>query len=275
MTMKYLPFLLCLTFFHFSLKAQNPTVLSKSPFVLGETIKIQSKQLQESRTLNIYLPAQYQQDSTKKYPVIYLLDGSADEDFIHVVGLVQFGTFPWINSLPESIVVGVANVDRKRDYTFPTNNAKDKANTPTAGGSAAFIRFIETELQPFIRKNYRTDSVATLVGQSLGGLVATEILFKKPGLFTHYVIISPSLWWDDESLLKLEPKPAAAAKTIYLAVGKEEHPVMVSDAVQLSEKLEKIKADKHRLIFKIWAGQDHANIMHVALYEAFGQIFKI
>lgn len=246
---------------------------AQSPFVLGETLQIHSESLHESRTLNIWLPPGYGQDSTKKYPVIYLLDGSADEDFVHIVGLVQFGTFPWVNLLPESIVVGIANVDRRRDFTFPTHNAKDRANNPTTGGSEAFIRFIEAELQPFVRSHYAVDSLEMLIGQSLGGLLGAEILLKKPDLFTHYILVSPSLWWDDGSLLQREPLPGARVKTVYLAVGADEEPVMIHSGLQLAEKLRAVKINPPQLTFRILEGMNHGNILHPAVYDAFGKIF--
>jgi hypothetical protein len=59
-----------------------------NPFVLGVIEELPSTVLAEKRTLNIYLPEGYQKNDSSKYPVIYLLDGAADEDFIHVVGLV-------------------------------------------------------------------------------------------------------------------------------------------------------------------------------------------
>jgi predicted alpha/beta superfamily hydrolase len=156
--------------------AQNENKQNKvTQLSIGEKIEFQSKILKENRILNIYLPNGYSKDSLKEYPVIYLLDGSIDEDFIHISGLVQFGSFSWINMIPESIVVGISNVDRKRDFTFPTNNKKDKEDFPTTGESESFINFIENELQPYIDKKYETDSIKTLIGQSLGGLLATEI----------------------------------------------------------------------------------------------------
>ncbi|MEJ7680624.1 MAG: alpha/beta hydrolase-fold protein [Segetibacter sp.] len=96
---------------------------SKS-FVLGTIIEIGSKVLAEKRILNIYLPPGYNEKDTTKYPVIYLLDGSAEEDFIHIAGVVQIFKFPWVNVLPNSILVGIANVDRRRDFTFPTTIEK-------------------------------------------------------------------------------------------------------------------------------------------------------
>ncbi|HYK54955.1 MAG TPA: alpha/beta hydrolase-fold protein, partial [Flavisolibacter sp.] len=179
---------------------------NSKPFVLGVIDEIQSKVLHEKRILNIYLPDGYSASDTMKYPVIYLLDGSADEDFIHIVGLVQFNSFEWINQVPKSIVVGIATVDRRRDFTFPTTIAEDKKMYPTTGHSADFIAFLETELQPFIEKNYKTTNSKTIIGQSLGGLLATEVLFKKPTLFNKYIIVSPSLWWDNGSLLDYHPE---------------------------------------------------------------------
>jgi len=131
----------------------NIEAITVNPFTIGEIAVIQSNILNEERTINIYLPAGYTINNQKEYPVIYLLDGSANEDFIHISGIVQFGSFPWIEMLPESIVIGIANVDRKRDFTFPTKNVKDKIDFPTTGESAKFIRFLEEELQPFVEKN--------------------------------------------------------------------------------------------------------------------------
>ena len=186
---------LCLTaiFSIFSYAQSNKS----KPFVLGVTDEIYSKELKEKRTLNIYLPEGYTKTDTIHYPVVYLLDGSADEDFIHVAGLYQFSSFEWVNLVSKSIIVGIATVDRKRDFTYPTTITEDKIKYPTTGHSDVFIAFLEKELQPFVEKNYKANTEKTIIGQSLGGLLATEILLKKPFLFNTYIIISPSLWWDN------------------------------------------------------------------------------
>jgi predicted alpha/beta superfamily hydrolase len=261
-------------FFCAELQAQMIIPTTIKPFSIGETIEFHSTILDENRALNIYLPNGYSPDSLKKYPVIYLLDGSVDEDFIHIVGLVQFGSFSWIEMIPESIVVGIANIDRKRDFTFPTNNVKDKADFPTTGGSEKFIQFIESELQPFIESNYKTDSVKTIIGQSLGGLLATEILLKKPELFDNYIIVSPSLWWDDESLLKQIPANFEGNKSIYIGVGKEGK-VMENDAKNLYKKLNCLKNIKAKIYFEFFNEQSHADALHLAVYNAFEKIFKV
>jgi predicted alpha/beta superfamily hydrolase len=254
--------------------AQNEIKLIKtSPLSIGDKIEFQSEILNENRSLNIYLPNGYSKDSLKTYPVIYLLDGSIDEDFIHISGLVQFGSFSWINMIPESIVVGISNIDRKRDFTYPTANIKDKKDFPTTGKSEDFINFIEKELQPFIKNNYKTSSVNTLIGQSLGGLLATEILFKKPELFDNYIIVSPSLWWDDESLLKYTPILYTSKKSIFIAVGKEGQ-IMERTAKELYDKLKLLKTENTNLYFEFFENQNHGDALHLAVYNAFEKIFK-
>jgi uncharacterized protein len=234
-------------------------------FPLGIIRQVHSVELNENRTLNIYLPQGFHKDSS--YPVIYLLDGSADEDFIHVAGLVQFYNFPWVNVLPKSIVVGIANVDRRRDFTFPTTIEKDRKDFPTTGGSEKFIRFIENELQPYINQSFKTNGNNMIIGQSLGGLLATEVLLKKPELFSKYVIVSPSLWWDNESLLKTKLSSIRNKLWVYIAVGNEGK-IMEDDAKALHELI-KSKLTNGTVQFEYISNKHHGNIFHQAIANAF------
>ncbi len=255
-----------------SAMAQYSSQATNKPtaFVLGIVDQLQSKELGENRTLNIYLPQGYSPDSAKKYPVIYLLDGSANEDFVHIVGIVQFLTM--IEKMEESIVVGIANVDRKRDFTFPTTVMEDKKDFPTTGSSARFITFIEKELQPFIQKKYRVNHSATIIGQSLGGLLATEILLKKPGLFNNYIIVSPSLWWDNESLLTIAPqlleKQDDKKTRVYISVGTEGKQ-MEDDAKHLTEILRAAAKKNLHTEFMPLQEETHLTILHNSVYKGF------
>lgn len=256
---------------------------NSKPFILGITDEIQSTLLKENRTINIYFPEGYNKNDTIKYPVIYLLDGGADEDFIHIVGLVQFNNFSWMNRVPPSIVVGIANTDRKRDFAYSTTIEADKKRYPTAGKSENFIAFIEKELQPYIGKTYKGNESKTLIGQSLGGLLATEILLKKPMLFNKYIIVSPSLWWDDASLLKQNSPILESSFThpidVYIGVGKEglapsaiPH-VMEVDANLLVEKLRSTKSKSLTVHFDYLPQEDHATISHQAVFNAFRLLY--
>lgn len=270
---------------HLSAQVDSQNQLNhRQPFVLGVVDELHSKILGENRILNIYLPEGYSETDTVRYPVIFLLDGAADEDFIHVVGIVQFNNFSWIDLVPKSIVVGIANTDRKRDFTFPTNITTDKEVYPTTGGSANFINFLANELQPYIKTNFRANETSMLIGQSLGGLLATEILLKRPELFDRYIIISPSLWWDHGSLLEQNSMILSEAfhheTSIYIGVGKEgltpgDHPrVMEVDANLLAEKLKETKSKSVKVYFDYLPEEDHATIGHQAVFNAFRMLYE-
>lgn len=285
--MKNLSIVLLLIFSTSLILAQKNNALELEvvkPFVLGEIVDIQSKTLDEKRSLNIYLPEGYNKSDTIKYPVIYLLDGSADEDFIHIVGLVQFNSFEWINQIPKSIVVGISSVDRRRDFTFPTTIQEDKRRFPTTGGSDKFISFIQNELQPFIDAKFKTTKDRTIIGQSLGGLLATEILLKRPMLFYKYIIVSPSLWWNNGSLLNqnsgIFSDNFIQSTEIYIGVGKEglaptkmPH-VMEVEANVLADKLSQTKSKNVKIYFDYLPQENHATIMHQAVSNSFRLLYK-
>lgn len=244
-----------------------------SPLSIGEEIEIESIILNENRLINVYLPYGYSKNSLKAYPVIYLLDGSIDEDFIHISGLVQFGSFSWVDMIPETIVVGIANIDRRRDFTFPTNNKKHYKDFPTSGKSEGFINFIENELQPFIEKKYNTNSIKTIIGQSLGGLLVTEILLKKSELFDNYIIVSPSLWWNDKSLLERTWDADLSKKSIFIATGKEGQG-MEESAKELYDNLQALEKENTNIHFEFFEELNHGDILHLAVYNAFNEIFE-
>lgn len=241
-----------------------------APFVFGEVRVLHSRILDQDRTLNVYLPDGYSPDSATTYPVIYVLDGSAHEDFPHIAGLAQFMNM--YDLLPRSIVVGIANADRKHDFTYPTRNDSDKVWVPNSGGSEAFIRFIGEELQPFVDTTYKTSKKRTIIGQSLGGLVATEMLFKRPELFEDYVLVSPSVWWDEGSLadsattwLKAH---ASDPKRVFIAVASDDD-MMQAQVDKITTAFKASAKPPLRWTYAEFPEETHATILHRAVYRAF------
>lgn len=136
------------------------------------------------------------------------------------------------------------------------------------GGSGAFLDFLENELQPFIRTHCKANSTQSIVGQSLAGLFIAEILIKKTGLFQNYIIVSPSMWWDNESLLKLPLTAAASKAKIYIAVGKEGE-MMEGGAQRLKKHVEGKLGPNVQIHFEYFPNENHATIYHQAVYNAF------
>jgi len=245
---------------------------SVSPLIIGEVHTLHSEILGEDRVLNIYAPPDY--NPNIKYPVIYLLDGSMNEDFLHITGLAQF--FNLMYKMPQAILVGISNVDRKRDFTFHTELKDLQTKYPTTGHSDLFINFLEKELLPYIAGHFSTSSDRYLIGQSLGGLLGSEVLLKKPQLFTHYLLVSPSLWWDNESLLKKAPELLKQLKTtppkyIYISVGAGEPNIMIREAKKLSDLIRKETGVK--TTYNMIKNVNHATILHQSIYAALEELF--
>lgn len=255
----------------------------EKPINIGLTEEFQSNILNETRTINIYLPEGYNPADTTKYPVIYIPDGGVDEDFIHIAGLVRFDTQPWVKRFPQSIIIGIKNTDRRRDFTFAVPNLDFLAKVgfkkelfPRYGGSANYIAFLGKELQPYIEKKYKANSNRTIIGESMAGLLITEIALNHPALFNTYIIVSPSLWWGDETLLRkpnlLLQKPAHQPISIYIgAPNRKEDEQMYLEAEGLYNMLK--GAPNIRLFFDYLPNESHATALHQAVYNAFNLIY--
>lgn len=172
------------------------------PIVLGETFRFKSEVMAQERVINVSLPADYGTGS-KRYPVLYLIDGGVDQDFVHVVGASQLGA-AW-GRAQDAIVVGIATKDRRNELTGPTADKTLLAKYPTAGQSARFRRFIRDEVKPMIGARYRTTGNDGVIGESLAGLFIAETWLREPALFRNYAAVSPSLWWDNAALTAAAP----------------------------------------------------------------------
>ncbi len=82
------------------------------------------------------------------------------------------------------------------------------------GEGRTYGRVLIEEIKPFIDAAYRTspgpDNTA-LGGSSLGGLISLYLGFEHPEVFGKIAVMSPSVWWDQRSILSLvsraDPRP--------------------------------------------------------------------
>jgi predicted alpha/beta superfamily hydrolase len=103
----------------------------------------------------------------------------------------------------QMVIVGIVNIDRNRDYT-PTYAPEQPGNLqfPTSGKADKFTRFLSSDLIPYIDSHYKTQPYRILAGWSLGGLFTVHTFFENPQLFSAYLAVSPSLWWDKDMYVK-------------------------------------------------------------------------
>ncbi len=172
---------------------------TNDPIPEHETFEVQSKQIGEKRTINVWTPEGYK-TSVDSLPVMYMADGGIKEDFPHIANtLAKLIKEKKIKPL---ILVGIENTERRRDLTGFTEVEKDKEIAPVVGGSEKFRAFIKEELFPEIDKKYRTTSEKSIIGESASGLFVMETFFLTPEMFDNYIAFDPSLWWNNHYLVR-------------------------------------------------------------------------
>ena len=251
----------------------NATAAS-APLVIGETFTIPSTVLGEVRRINVYAPQIYADSPAVRLPVLYMPDGGMKEDFLHVAGLVQ--VLSGNGTMRPFLLVGIENTERRRDMTGPTENPEDKKIAVHVGGSAAFRKFIRTELMPRVKERYRTTNETAIVGESLAGLFVVETFLLEPDLFDSYVAIDPSLWWNNQKLVdgasdRLRARPATKKK-LFLASSDE--PGIVVPTQRLAALLEKGAFPGLDWHYEPMPTEQHPTIYHPAALRAFRLLFK-
>jgi uncharacterized protein len=170
--------------------------------------------------IKVGLPSNFDRSNAKKYSSIYVLDGEEDFDFVANKCKQISSQYLTDNVLVISIGYGK---DRSIDYT-PT-----KVSSQT-GGAPEFLEFIEKQLIPRIEQDFAADTARNsraILGHSYGGLFGTFALATNNRVFGNYIILSPSLWFDNEVSLLMEKQNRAKIKNshqlVFLGIGEMEN----------------------------------------------------
>lgn len=192
-----------------------------------------SKFVKDSLYVHTQLPLAYSDSSTKRYPVVVVLDGN----FHFPMLAASVRQYEKAGLLPPIIVVGVgyksfAAMDslRVRDYLYPVALPSDELKAP--GGGESFRQFLSRELLPAIDSTYRTTTQnRTLLGHSFGGYFALYTLSSQASHntrdFQNFVAASPSVWYHNFYLKQLPAQLRTIDKAdsirLFLSVGGQEN----------------------------------------------------
>lgn len=161
---------------------------------------IVSKVLNEKRDIKIRLPKEYKEGSDKKYEVIYILDGEWNmNNFSFIYNFAMEDKF-----VPPVILVALPNtyIDgaNMRDRDFLPKEMKDNK---LAGKADNFLKFIKTEVIPYINSKYPSNRKNSLYGHSYGGVFTFYAMLAEPELFNTYYCTDPPLSWNNNFLRNL------------------------------------------------------------------------
>ena len=270
----------------------NSALAAPASYVLENTEvrDIRAPALKRDYQLYVALPDSYRQGN-KRYPVLFVTD--ANYAFPVVRNIAQRLNKP--AGMEEVIVVGLsyANGDggvysRRRDYTPTTPRKHDyrsdmPGRQPAFGEAKAYGQFISGEVFPFISSNYRVNMQRKVfIGHSYGSLLGLQFLLTEPRTFEHYILGSPSLWYDAGIMFEREQAYAASHKDLpasvffgiggreKLAAGKkrsrlEEEADMLADLREFDGKLTSRKFPNLKTRLRVFEDEDHASVFPFVL----------
>lgn len=196
---------------------REATPIDFLPALAGDYFPITSIAVGRDYHIFVRLPEGYDADSTKRYPVVYLLDG--DSLFPMIAPTHLFLTYD--EELPEAILVGIAYGgfdevnERSLDFSAPTSDLPaEQTRAPQ------FLQFLKSELLPKIENAYRADSERrVLVGQSRGGHFVLYSALQEPGLFWGRIASNPVSYPSKERLFEAPQQVASTHLGVVVASG--------------------------------------------------------
>ena len=239
---------------------------SISCFSQIKTINFDSAKLQGKRELYVSLPASYEKNPTKRYPLLILLDG--DYLLNPFLGTLIYGSH-W-DDLPEVIIVGI---NQSKNNQRSIDCGLDNVTGMPEGKSVDFFDFISLELIPLIQHDYRTTNFKIIAGHDTTAAFLNFFLYKDNPLFNAYICLSPELPVNMEDEL---PEILASAKLplfYYLSTADGDDKKMQERIKNFDTKIQAVKNPNLNYKFENFNDASHFSLVLHSIPTALYQIF--
>jgi enterochelin esterase-like enzyme len=185
-----------------------------------QQILFPSKSTNTSRRAFVYTPPQYDKNSQKRYPVLYLQHGWGEDETA------------WSNQGHANLIMDNLIAEGKIE-PFIIVMTYGMTNDTKIGGLRDFkIEPFQTvlvdELIPYVDANFRTiadQSHRAMAGLSMGGMETHAITLNRPDVFSYYALLSGGIY------TPAEIKDKSNLKLVFISCGSRENPDMVKKSV--------------------------------------------
>ncbi|MSP90412.1 MAG: alpha/beta hydrolase [Myxococcales bacterium] len=180
-----------------------------------------------ARTVRVWLPPGYDENTLATYPLLLLHDGqNVFEDATASFGVSwQVGAAAHAGILAakvaELVIVGVDHAGPKRIYEYTPSH---DVSVGDGGGGLAYLDWLQGKLLPAVHAKYRLRperQAHVLGGSSLGGLVSLYGAVGHPQVWGGAVCMSGSWWWNGGAVQGWLPKawPTDTSLRIWIDAG--------------------------------------------------------
>ncbi|MEW4924813.1 alpha/beta hydrolase-fold protein [Algibacter sp. 2305UL17-15] len=165
----------------------------------SKTVFIKSKIYGKQRELQLFIPDEYVWEKDKNFKALYLFDAQNTRIFNFISGNVQLLSMTMIEPV---IIVGVVTEDRWDEF-LPPNNHEETLDRykPPMGHANKLIEHIQTEIEPYLKKNYRVEDYRLAIGHSLAATFVTYASMKTDNLFDYSILLSPNYNYDKKQFV--------------------------------------------------------------------------
>ncbi|HUF08576.1 MAG TPA: alpha/beta hydrolase-fold protein [Rhodothermales bacterium] len=147
-----------------------------------------SASLGDSRTVRVFLPAEYEMSGDRRYGVMLFNDGLEYFSIGRARNVIDF-------LISEELIAPIIGV------FVPPNRRNEEYGF---GLQDDYEEFIVEELMPFVDATYRTNTDPEMrgtIGPSLGGVISAQLCYRHPEQFGLCALVSPSFQVNDRALL--------------------------------------------------------------------------
>ncbi len=228
--------------------------------------------------LHVGLPANYQRDADRRYPVVYVTDAYWDFEKFHAIR----GGLTFDKVVPDFIIVGLGYAGENLNYGSLRSwelSPVQRDGNPNTGHAEEFLKTIETAIIPFIDREYRTDPAhRVLAGASLGGLFTLYSMYSKPDLFHGWIAVTPAVVVGNDWLLGYEERFAQAGGKLkgrlHVSMGENEGPGFLGGILRYNARVSSRKYPDLAYEFRIVDGERHSGMQLEAYNRGVRFIFR-
>lgn len=238
--------------------------------------------------LLVALPMGYSAAAKARHPVLYVLDGggflalTAQAHMLmqlneEVPPLILVGIHAQSGSIMEYLANRVLDFTPTRNLEAETEATAEYGHEVRSGGGDDFLRVLVEEIIPWTEGRYLTAPERGLAGFSYGGLFAIHALLRAPRAFTHYLIGSPDLNWDDAVMFEREAAYAAENKElkarVFMSVGSLEEYFYVPNMLRMAETLTSHDYTGLEVMSHIFEGETHQSVIPATMSRGMRFLF--
>ncbi|MFT5790694.1 MAG: putative alpha/beta superfamily hydrolase [Saprospiraceae bacterium] len=231
---------------------------------------IDSYELDEKREVRIYLPASYNEDTERQYPLTVVFDA----EYLFDVYVGNAILFAQKDKAPEQIIIGINqnynDILRYRDCAF------DKNTSYPTGKSESFYRFIRSEVLAYLEENYRVSPFRTIVGNTLTANFTNYFFIEDSPGFNAFININPNYAPDMSSLLVSNAQNVSKnSYYYYLNGGDYISEKRAKGIAATNSQLASIKNEKFNYKYDDLSGSTSISSIGQAIPRALAFIFEI